>query len=75
MPVISVRSRSVERQALRGPNQPRLHVCPAVPRPALRGGTDEGLHQLPIAAARIGRKFVLACGSAEHPPYSNRDES
>jgi hypothetical protein len=70
MPVISVKSKFMERMALRGSNQPRPHVCPSVPRQALRGGTDEGLHQLPTTASRIGWNFMLACGSAEHPPCS-----
>jgi hypothetical protein len=30
-----------------------------MPRPALRGGTDEGLHQLAIIAERIGENRCL----------------
>jgi hypothetical protein len=38
--------------------------CPRVPRPALRGGRDEGLHQLPVAINQIGCCIGQDCGSA-----------
>jgi hypothetical protein len=42
-----------------GPNQRRSHLRPRVPRPALRGGTDERLRQLAITAERIGERYCL----------------
>lgn len=69
MPVISVRRLSSGGCGCAGyvcaANERWQKVCLQMAQRALRGGRDEGLHQLRAFEARIGRSIGPACGSAD----------